>query len=377
MAGAGVGGQRVICDQSQRPSIRLDAAAINRLLDRLDAIAAHGARVHLRSTERFAYRHPVVVEFPSVDGSRAETVIARNISRDGVGFLSGRYVYVGTRCRLRLVSEHNFAQAVDGTVVRCRYLEGTAGAHEIGVRFDEAIDVALYHREGFAVRTLLLEPNEANRAMLAAMLKRPSVEINAVGTRDQARELALKSPFELFIVSTPGLDRATCDFLRELRAVGYSAPIVTLCPANAAQLTEFCAAANCHGCQPLPLSREVLTQLTGQFQQEPLLSSFARKPEKADVINQFVHSLPTTLRELEKLLDASDAAGLSAAVFRMQVFAEAAGFEPIAAELMELGKAAEQSSPPDAHPRMARLTRLCHAARPVHTGRSAPPAGSK
>ncbi len=367
----------MICDQSQRPSIRLDATALNRLLDRLDAIAAQGARVHLRTTERFAYRHPVVIEFPSVDGSRAETVIARNISRDGVGFLSGRYVYVGTRCRLRLVSEHNFAQAVDGTVVRCRYLEGTAGAHEIGVRFDEAIDVALYHREGFAVRTLLLEPNEGNRAMLSALLKRPSVEINAVATREQARELALKTPFELFIVSTPGMDRSTCEFLRELRAAGYASPIVTLCPANVAQLTEFCSAAACHGCQPLPLSREVLTQLTGQFQQEPLLSSFARKPEKSDIINQFVQSLPTTLREIEKLLDASDAAGLSAAVFRMQVFAEAAGFEPIAAELIEFAKAMEKDPPPDPRQRMLRLARLCHAARPVHTGRSAPPAGSK
>lgn len=62
-----------------------------------------------------------------------------NISSTGVGFLHGAFVYPGTVCSLIARDLGGVPRQLTGHVVRCRLIQGRV--HEVGVRFDEPIDL--------------------------------------------------------------------------------------------------------------------------------------------------------------------------------------------------------------------------------------------
>ncbi len=107
-------------------------------LDRQDAIASGGRRTE----PRWKYHVPegILVHFQHAAAYEFQfRVIPRNISSAGLGLLHGGFVYSGTRCvaRLRTI-DREFVLAA-GVVVHCRCVRGRI--HEVGVKFDEPIDI--------------------------------------------------------------------------------------------------------------------------------------------------------------------------------------------------------------------------------------------
>lgn len=64
----------------------------------------------------------------------------RDLSNHGVGLLHGAFVYPDTHVYLRFVTSTNEAFDVYGYVRRCTFVAGRT--HEIGVEFEEPIDVS-------------------------------------------------------------------------------------------------------------------------------------------------------------------------------------------------------------------------------------------
>ena len=65
-----------------------------------------------------------------------------NLSQSGAAFLHGASVFPGTPCSIQLLDRSGEARTVPGRVVRCRRVEGRV--HEVGVRFDEGIELAAF-----------------------------------------------------------------------------------------------------------------------------------------------------------------------------------------------------------------------------------------
>jgi len=63
-----------------------------------------------------------------------------NISSTGIAFLHGAFVYPGTSCSVIARMTDGTPCQLTGHVVRCRMIHGRV--HEIGVRFNEAIDLS-------------------------------------------------------------------------------------------------------------------------------------------------------------------------------------------------------------------------------------------
>ena len=126
---------------SRPNTIGLAERDLGTLMDKLDE-SGGGHEVHAKRTfARWPFRHnslKLVLEHPG--GSKAAFQVAcRNLSRGGMGVLHNAYVHTGTACVLHLPQLDGHEVPLQSTIVRCTHMHGVV--HELGVKFDEAIQI--------------------------------------------------------------------------------------------------------------------------------------------------------------------------------------------------------------------------------------------
>ena len=353
-----------------RCSLRIDDARVTELLDSLDASSDRAQASCVRKSARYTYRvKSVLVDFPRDNVSSRYAVPCRNLSSDGIGFLMGQFVYPGSRCRIRLVSEFNYVAVVSGKVARCRYIGGTAGVHELGVFFDKPIDIELFHRAATEIHLLLVDDDPTQQHVLAAAFRKHGADVVVAGNAEEALQHAHGGTFGLVLVNTEAKGFNACELIREIRAAGYVRPISGLSLLNEAELGTRCHGEECAACAPVTLTDNAVADIVHNVNHEPLISSLAQDPEMAAVINQFVTSLPKQVNDLEGASRAGDHGRVMRLVRRLKVFAEGCGFEIIvdAAEALEASASAENSAN-FCPAQLSRLVKICLAARPASVG---------
>ncbi len=310
------------------PGVRIDERRVNDILDRLDAGAT--GLGNLRCSQRYSYRNAaLLVEIPRGDVPVRYSVPGRNLGRDGISFLLGGFVYPGTSCRVRLVSEHNISCDVPGRVVRCHYAEGSPHIHEVGVGFDAPIDIAVFHRGASTVRVLLVDDDTSRKQVLEHLLKRYNADVSAVDSIEDALAAALSSPFDLVVVNFESPSIRCCELNARLRSEGYVRPIVSLALSPVPRFAEHCSQRSCDACEPAPFTREALVALVSSLRNEPVVSSLARERAMASVINQFVSDAMGAVRDLEQAFRSKQFEQLGNVLRRLRAFAEYSGFDVI------------------------------------------------
>jgi hypothetical protein len=97
-------------------------------------------RCDQRRDPRFPYRlgGSVIIEVVHPGGSRVRYIVRpRNLSRSGLGFLHGNFIYTGTRCVVMLMTQDGAAIPCNARVVRCRHIQGKV--HGLGIKFDKPL----------------------------------------------------------------------------------------------------------------------------------------------------------------------------------------------------------------------------------------------
>lgn len=128
--------------QKLTDTLRLSDEQWGRLSDLLDAQPTAKAN-NLRRYERVAYRRlsQIAVAFKRGEDDWATFIVrSLDLSPNGIRFIHGTYTYVGSACRVILKAGSSDLLCVEGVVRRCGLIEGTA--HDIGVEFDQTIDIA-------------------------------------------------------------------------------------------------------------------------------------------------------------------------------------------------------------------------------------------
>lgn len=361
--------ERIGLLMARRPTqnLRVTEVALQRIVAQLDAEAKSSPETNARKSQRYSYQaKSVQITFPDGDVLATEAVPCRNLSRDGIGFLMGRFLYPGTACSVRLVSEFNYVTMANGRVVRCRYISGTVGVHEVGVSFNAPIDIAMFHRGAISLRVLLVDDNAAQERLLRRILKPFTSEFVSLPDPDLALETALFKPFELVLVTMDGQSFKGCEFVEQLRARGYVRPITTLTTLLSEELDTHCQQAGCTCCSPVPLTQAGLRHLIDTMRSEPIVSSLAHDPEMATTINEFVGGLQEQVTLLERAWLKGEHTQIVTMARQLRVFSENCGFEligEVAKELIESLK--RESDPNECRPLMSRLVRYCLAARPA------------
>ena len=113
------------------------------LADELDREAAQNPEIMAkREHERVPYRNMVrvLIGVNHPGGNHARFLVrTRDISARGIGFFHGGYLHPGSRCYMLLGARDKGLVKIPGTIMRCEHLRGRI--HQIGIRFDEVIDV--------------------------------------------------------------------------------------------------------------------------------------------------------------------------------------------------------------------------------------------
>jgi len=201
----------------------LPTTMVERLLEELDYASGASGGDRRRAPRATCRVRSLIVEV--LEGAERFAATTRNISRDGISFLLAQHVPPGVRCKLRLVNEYGQALETTGRVIRCRTVDQRSNAHEIGVEFNNPIDVALFSSNGERLRVLLVDDDPQQAQLLNAFLRRAATEFHIVADPDLALDIAGTHGLELFLVNldSPGIDATR--LVKRLRDQGYTGEI--------------------------------------------------------------------------------------------------------------------------------------------------------
>ncbi len=279
-------------------TIRLSEERVVDLLDKLDS--EEGANAGKRGNERFSYRRGSVttsLQQPGDSSALSCLVHTRCVGQDGISFLHGSYVHIGSACSIQLVTLHGSWEDVTGSVVRCEYVEGNI--HEVTVQFENPIDPSLFAADAAPCRVLLVDDDPAIARLASFHLAELNAHAEHITSSVEAIEKAIESPYDLILldIDMPELDGL--EVVAILRSKGYSGLIAAFTSlAHPDDRIKYMKAGFDQHVDK-PVTRDVLSKLLETIREEPVHSLFHNDPAMADLIDAFVAELPPTVRELE------------------------------------------------------------------------------
>ena len=225
-------------DAPRRNSLGVTPAQLSELVKRLESSPNAGkSREFIRWT--FANTE-MQVQFEHPGGSRSEArLCARNLSRQGISLLHNTYVYQGTRVRIDIPTLDGKLVSAVGVVQRCSHRGGVV--HEIGVKFDQPIELARHIAPNAGERTWAYENIAPEKLQGAAMLATSSAIERRIAThflRQSSVRIVHADSVEQFVEGVGGVDLALCDeqflekggeaIVRALRMKGTPTPLLLI-----------------------------------------------------------------------------------------------------------------------------------------------------
>jgi len=198
------------------------------------------------SCNRLDQRYPChdisgqVVEITHPGGTKNLFLIpARNISRGGLAFFHGGFVYEDSRCRFLLKTPDDQRVGINGKVVRCTPVEGRI--HEVGVQFDQTIDINLFISNAVEPvdigttsqplprlrgRILMIDTQRERYEILRGKLEVTGARLMHAQDLREA-QLAIRGMATDLIITTLDVDGThASQVIEKLRGQGFDGPVV-------------------------------------------------------------------------------------------------------------------------------------------------------
>jgi DNA-binding response OmpR family regulator len=373
-------------------SLRMSAREHAEILNELDARQSRHADSNRRTEERlrFSQQALLFVQLKHPGGTDGNYLVrTRNLSRTGIGFFHGAFVYNNTPCTVALRSTDRAVVTIPGRVVRCNHVRGHI--HEIGVHFDKPIrlrqflgtqapadeqDATSTELPRLDGRILCVDDSVPDQDLLKFHLEHLGLRCDIAPSPDAALDLADSVRFDLVIttLALPGM--SGFDLAASLRAAGQRCPIIAMTPderdaTRADALRRGFANFLVKPYHFEDLLRILLNHLTpapsgsGELLPSDLWSDVAMRP----LIRRFLQRLGPQSQEIRRLASAPHAASSIAAgnpdpVFRklcteLKGSAGSYGYPSISLAAHDL---LDPASPYDLPGRLDTLVRLCSSA---------------
>lgn len=252
-------------------TLRMPRQEIDSIRAQLDAGSAKGGAESQRQYRRWPFeRHPVTVRMSHPGGMVTTLQYAcRNLSNGGMSILHSSFVHHGTRCVVTLPHAASGTVEVHGEVMRCRHCRGKV--HEIGIRFDQSVDIreilALdpsdnslvlesVQPESLAGSVLIVDDSELDRVFIRKCLADTQINITAVTTGSEGLERA-KERFDLIICDSELPDLTGAEFIGKLRFDGNHTPVIMVSadPGLKKSLAGTAGAPDCFVPKPFKVQR--------------------------------------------------------------------------------------------------------------------------
>lgn len=331
-------------------TLRLSPMEVERVKRELEAESA-GAASTKRVFQRWALDvRSVRMEVQHPGGASTNlNYVPRNLSREGIGVLHSSFVYAGTRCTVFLPHPTRGEVPVVGTVVRCRHFRGKV--HELGVKFDQPIDVREFvgaddaegcftlenvAPESLAGGVLLVEPGAMDRALIRQHLKDTNVTVTSVESAAEALKRAAEG-YDLVVAALKLPDGDGLRLLEDLRNAGLLAPYLLLCgPDTTDADRERIRGAHPDGVLAKPVAAKAMLAAVGEFlivrgkdlggSGAAVYSTLSSRDPLAMHVPEYVHNLRVLGDQLSKALSALDAGECRRIAAQIQGSAPTFGF---------------------------------------------------
>jgi len=317
---------------SDRDKVRL-VEAINKQSEKPVAKERRNLRVSYHGVN-------VVVKLIQQTGEIRHVVVPRNLSRGGLAFIHGRFVYPDTEIVVSLPSHNRDWVDIPGKIVRCRHVKGIV--HEVSVTFDQPINVAdfvglspedqaRYLREAYADdsngksrlnrtvegEVLIVDDSEPDRRLLKLWLQRFGLhvtEADDVGKaidlikrkKDDAEAQRTGEGFDALLVELRVERRGGAELIQRFRESGFRKTIVALSADGSDANRKRASSSGCDAFieKPFDPARllESLSALGGDTAGDDasVTSTLAGDPEMAPLLRDFVRSLGDCDQKLRK-----------------------------------------------------------------------------
>jgi len=267
---------------------------------------------------------------------------------------------------VHLIGIQNNTEAAEARVIRCRYIQGTACAHDVDCTFERPVDPASFAATAIRARVLLADASPMAQRLLGHMLEPLNVELVSVTDGISAVQRALSEPFDLILIDSvlPKLDGLKA--VQFLRKKGYLRPICAISTRTTSADRDACLLAGFEEFLAKPVKREQIESVIQRTRPQPLVSSLRHKADMRPLIDEFVLDLLDRATQLEAAFGEEDRDQLAAVVMGLKADAGGFGFELITTAAGEIESAlAGGVQIEKLRPQLSRLVRLCQAARPA------------
>lgn len=178
-------------------------------------------------------------------------VAARNLSCGGIGILHRSFLHPGTRVRVRLRSITKGMVEIAGAISRCTFKGGVL--HDIGIRFDKAIDIhdftspdllderytlELISPEEIVGNVLYIEDSPMDSKLVKHFLRTTKVTLSMATSCAEALAM-LKRDLAVILCDYHLSDADAPEIVRRLREAGASAPIIVVTSDNSRTMREI------------------------------------------------------------------------------------------------------------------------------------------
>lgn len=342
------------------------AELIRMFLDRLDESSTDSPGINQRRSVRYSYRvHGLNLEISQVGAGWIQyEVPSRNLSREGASILLGHFVYPGSVCRVHLVSLDQQRRSVMGKIVRCRYIEGSGTLHEVGIQFDNPINVDQFNPNAARLRASLINDEPGVRSLMERWFRVLDVELCCIDNPGRLFDVLKEDNCRLILIDTELSGFSALALARELRVAGYVHTLVALTDSGDKSFHEQCLAAGFTRLLGKPLTREACAELVSSLRAQPIFSSLGDDRELMELIDAFIRDLAIRMVQIETAFIDHDFDSLSRLVRTLKGEGGAYGFQSItdAADRIENAVAANDS-PALIRQHLNELMNICTAVR--------------
>lgn len=367
-------------------TLRMPKQEIDALRQQLDANRSMQAE-SLRHYRRWPFeRQPVTVRMDHPGGMVTNLRYAcRNLSNGGISILHTSFVHTGTRCVVTLAALDSSVIEVQGEVTRCEHRRGKI--HEIGIRFDQPIDVreAINLNSGdnslvmesiqpgqLSGSLLIVDESELNRVYIRKCLAATQLNVVAAASGADGFERS-KERFDLILCGHQLTDMTGNEFVAKLRAAQSRTPVILITPSDGTPSQQPGDQAAPDAVVPTPLKTQRLIGAIAQFLLNdlnggaygPLQSSLEPSDPAYALIPNFTAEVRTLAGELANAVANSDAAACRRISLKLRGAASTFGFEQLRVAADAAYSAIEDGAPIDdtARELLENLLSVCHRVR--------------
>ncbi|MEL7087330.1 MAG: response regulator [Planctomycetota bacterium] len=316
-------------DSSHIETIRLSARDKQKLVDYIEQSGKKAVDNERRALRVDFHGRKVLVTITNSHGQKVgHSVLPRNLSRRGLAFVHGRFVYPDSRCHVTLPMQNGKWTAIEGVVRNCRHIQGIV--HEVSVVFDEALNLNDFvrltasqqerHRAEMsqdfdpendldvnaAGRALVIDDMATDRKLYRMWLGKLNLATNEASGVTTTIEQMAHCQFDMILVNLELGEESGTELIQHLRGQGYERPIIATSASETPADREAALAAGATAFLVKPFTLEGLRDMvedalsidtSDTSGSDGVYSSMNDDDEMLPLIEEFVTSLgPLTMR---------------------------------------------------------------------------------